>query len=85
MSKPKVYPITNLKGVEVVVNNHGENFEKGLKRFKRMCNNEGVLQDLREKESFEKPSDKRRRRRRAAIKRCMDAELDELEKMDHHG
>jgi small subunit ribosomal protein S21 len=46
-----------------------EPFEVALRRFKRTCEKAGVLTDLRAHEYFEKPSQERKRKRAAAIKR----------------
>ncbi|MCK9194618.1 MAG: 30S ribosomal protein S21 [Nevskia sp.] len=46
-----------------------EPFEVALRRFKRTCEKAGVLTDLRKKEFFEKPSQERKRKRAAAVKR----------------
>jgi small subunit ribosomal protein S21 len=46
-----------------------EPFEKALRRFKKKCNKEGILQRLKETRHYEKPSEKRRRRLAKAIAR----------------
>lgn len=46
-----------------------ESFEKALRRFKKKCNKEGILQRLKEIRHFEKPSEKRRRKLAKAIAR----------------
>ncbi|SFF22295.1 SSU ribosomal protein S21P [Fontimonas thermophila] len=46
-----------------------EPFDVALRRFKRACEKAGVLTDLRKHEYFEKPSQERKRKRAAAIKR----------------
>ena len=46
-----------------------EPFEKALRRFKKKCNKEGILQRLKETRHYEKPSEKRRRRMAKAIAR----------------
>ena len=46
-----------------------ESFEKALRRFKKKCNKEGVLQRLKEVRHYEKPSEKRRRKLAKAIAR----------------
>lgn len=46
-----------------------EPFEVALRRFKRACEKAGILAALRERETYEKPSQKRKRKRIAAIKR----------------
>lgn len=46
-----------------------EPFEKALRRFKKKCNKEGLMQRLKEMKHYEKPSEKRRRRLAKAIAR----------------
>ena len=46
-----------------------EPFEKALRRFKKKCNKEGIMQKLRETKHYEKPSDRRRRKIQKAIAR----------------
>ncbi len=45
---------------EVKVNNG--NIEDALKRFKRQCARNGVLQEVRKREHYEKPSVKRKKK-----------------------
>ena len=47
-------------------------FEQALRKFKRKVNDSGVLKEARERMTYEKPSDKRNRKRKAAIKRHKD-------------
>jgi small subunit ribosomal protein S21 len=42
---------------------------KALRKFKRKVNESGVIQDYRDKQYYEKPSDKRRKAKKAAIRR----------------
>lgn len=42
----------------------GESFEGALRRFKRQIEKEGILKELRNRERYEKPSAKKRRRLR---------------------
>ena len=46
-----------------------EPFEFALRRFKRTCEKAGVLADTRKKEFYEKPTQERKRKRAAAVKR----------------
>ena len=46
-----------------------EPFEVALRRFKRSCEKEGVLADVRRKEFYEKPTQVRKRKLAAAVKR----------------
>ena len=50
-----------------------EPFEKALRRFKKKCNKEGILQKLKELKHYEKPSVRRRRRLMRAIARAAKA------------
>ena len=46
-----------------------EHFDAALRRFKRACDTAGVLTALRRREFYEKPTQERKRKRAAAIKR----------------
>jgi len=46
-----------------------EPFEVALRRFKRACEKAGILTELRRREYYEKPTQVRKRKRAAAIKR----------------
>jgi len=47
-----------------------ESVEQMLKRFKKLCEKEGLTKDLKRVAYYEKPSEKRRRRgRKSAISR----------------
>lgn len=48
-----------------------EPFESALKRFKKLCEREGILSDIRKRQYFEKPSAKRKRKAIAARKRAL--------------
>lgn len=53
-----------------------ESLERALRRFKRMCNNEGIFSDHKRHTYFDKPSDQRRRenkRRLKTIRKYQDA------------
>tara|TARA_B100000029_G_C16981692_1_gene743895 strand:+ start:93 stop:278 length:186 start_codon:yes stop_codon:yes gene_type:complete len=59
------------RGHVKVESRRNEPFEKMLKRFTKMVRKEGILEEVRERMYYEKPSDKKRRlrkRRRAQIK-----------------
>jgi small subunit ribosomal protein S21 len=47
-----------------------ESFEAALKRFKRMCEKAGILSEVRRRESYEKPSVKRKKKILAAKKKA---------------
>lgn len=46
-----------------------ENLDSALKRFKRKCQKDGIIGDLRKREAYEKPSVKRKKKSEAARKR----------------
>tara|TARA_Y100000590_G_C15271322_1_gene845190 strand:+ start:450 stop:650 length:201 start_codon:yes stop_codon:yes gene_type:complete len=47
----------------------GESIDSLLRKFKRKIKNEGTLKELREREFFEKPSETRKKRQKAAENR----------------
>jgi small subunit ribosomal protein S21 len=46
-----------------------EHFDAALRRFKRACEKAGILSELRRREYYEKPTQERKRKKAAAIKR----------------
>ena len=48
-----------------------ESFEGALKRFKKQCEKEGILSEVRKREHYEKPSVKRKKKALAAKKRAL--------------
>lgn len=49
----------------------GEDFERLLKRFKKEVEKAGILSELKKREFYEKPSEKRKRRLKAARRRAI--------------
>ncbi len=47
-----------------------ESIDQMLKRFKKMCEKEGLTKDIKRNSYYEKPSERRRRRMRKAVKRA---------------
>jgi len=45
------------------------NHEKMIRKFIKKCKKEGILEELRERRYFKKPSDKKRHAKQAAIRR----------------
>jgi small subunit ribosomal protein S21 len=45
------------------------NFLVGLRRFKKACDNAGIVQEVREREFYEKPTAKRKRKKAEAVSR----------------
>ena len=48
-----------------------ETVEQLLKRFKKMCEKEGLTRDIKRQSYYEKPSERRRRERRKSQKRTI--------------
>jgi len=46
-----------------------DNVEKALRKFKKKVAESGLLQDLRERETYEKPTTRRKKAKNAAIRR----------------
>lgn len=48
-----------------------EPFEKAFKRFKRIVEKEGILTEVKRRQFYEKPSEKKKRKERQARKRII--------------
>ena len=59
-----------------------EHFDAALRRFKRSCEKAGVLTELRRREYYEKPTQERKRKKAAAVKRHMKRHARQLSR--HH-
>lgn len=46
-----------------------QNLEDAIKRFKRQCARNGIIQEIKKREHYEKPSIKRKKKSEAAKKR----------------
>ena len=66
---------SQIKGLEVPMPSvrirENEYFDAALRRFKRACEKAGILTELRRREFYEKPTQERKRKKAAAIKRHM--------------
>ena len=66
-----------LPGMAVAVQDN--NVEKAIRRLKKMLMKEGVIQELRDRKYYVKPSEKKRVAKKAAIRRARrDRKLEEL-------
>jgi small subunit ribosomal protein S21 len=54
--------------VEIIVSPE-ESVERALKRFKRLCERSGILADVRNRRHYEKPSERRKRKLTAAVRK----------------
>ena len=48
-----------------------DSFENALKRFKKQCEKEGILSEIKKREHYEKPSIKRKNKAIAARKKAL--------------
>jgi len=48
-----------------------DSFENALKRFKKQCDKDGILSDVKKKEHYEKPSVKKKNKALAARKKAL--------------
>jgi small subunit ribosomal protein S21 len=53
----------------------GESVEQMMRRFKKLCEKEGLTKDIKRKEFYEKPSERRRRAQRKAANRRIKNEI----------
>jgi small subunit ribosomal protein S21 len=58
---------SKVTGNIVVVTN--DNVEKALRKFKKKVSDSGLLQELRERETYEKPTTRRKKAHNAAVRR----------------
>ena len=56
-------PNNNKRGLGVVV---GDNFNSALRKFKKKVDDSGLLMDVLKKQSYEKPTTERKRKKGAA-------------------
>lgn len=49
----------------------GDSFENALKRFKKQCEKEGILSEVKKREHYEKPSIKKKKKALAACKKAV--------------
>ena len=47
-----------------------EALESAIRRYKRACEKSGIFAEVRRRECYEKPTEARKRRFAAAVKRC---------------
>ena len=47
----------------------GESVDQMMRRFKKLCEKEGLTKDIKRKEFYEKPSERRRRAMRKTVNR----------------
>ena len=52
---------------------NGETVEQMLRRFKKLCEKEGLTKEIKRRQYFEKPSERRRRAQRKSLQRSLRA------------
>ena len=52
---------------------NGESVEQMLRRFKKLCEKEGLTKEIKRRQHFEKPSERRRRAQRKSLQRTIRA------------
>lgn len=52
-----------------VVVRQGESFENAFRKFKKSVESSGLLKELKERESYEKPTTRKKRKKAEAVKR----------------
>ena len=48
-----------------------ESVQQMLKRFKRLCQREGIIRDMKRHSYYEKPSDRKRRQSRKSVRQVI--------------
>ncbi len=56
-------PVVRIRG--------NESFENALKKFKKQCEKEGILSEIKKREHYEKPSVKKKKKAIAARKKAV--------------
>ena len=56
----------------------GESFDRALRRFKKRCEKRGVLSDFQKHAHFEKPDERKKRKRSAARRKLRKLKLKQL-------
>ncbi|MFO7652098.1 MAG: 30S ribosomal protein S21 [bacterium] len=53
-----------------IIVKEGESYESFIRRFRRACENAGILREVKRREYYEKPSEKRKRREAESRRRA---------------
>ena len=56
-----------------VKSRNGETVEQMLRRFKKLCEKEGLTKEIKRRQYYEKPSERRNRDKRKSIQRVLRA------------
>jgi small subunit ribosomal protein S21 len=66
------YPSDAVQATPLEVKVYGNNFDKALRAFRALVQKERILSSYKEKQTYEKPSDKKRRKNNEAKRKQMD-------------
>lgn len=78
MTIPKEFDRSRIRPIEITVyGTSREDFEQAVRKFKALFQRERIVGKLKERSSYEKPSEKRRRKRREARERRLMTEMRE--------
>jgi small subunit ribosomal protein S21 len=78
------YPSDAIEATPIEIKVYGNNFEKALKAFRALVQKERILSDFKEKQVYEKPSDKRRRKRNEAKRKSMENDVTDDSRRKSH-
>ena len=62
------YEISQESGCQALICRN-QRFERSLRLFRKKCDDAGIVKEVREREYYEKPTTKRKRKKAAAVKR----------------
>jgi small subunit ribosomal protein S21 len=69
-----VGPGESIQAQPLEVKVYGNNFDKALRAFRALVQKERILSTYKEKQSYEKPSDKRRRKRNESKRKLLEVQ-----------
>jgi small subunit ribosomal protein S21 len=69
---PRIGPGEAIQAQPLEVKVYGNNFDKALRAFRALVQKERVLSTYKEKQTYEKPSDKRRRKRNESVRKQLE-------------
>jgi small subunit ribosomal protein S21 len=70
----KIGPGESIQAQPLEVKVYGNNFDKALRAFRALVQKERILSTYKEKQSYEKPSDKRRRKRNESKRKLLEVQ-----------
>ena len=66
---PENQPPKGLGGMPLVKVKENESIDKAIRRFKKKCEKEGIIQDIKKSSRYLKPSERKRKKALKAAKR----------------